>query len=117
MWFIFPQLDGLGHSPIARHFALAGLDEAAAYLAHGLLGPRLIEATRLVLAVEARSARQIFGTPDDLKLRSSLTLFGRLPGADVAFGSTLDRYFAGEPDPRTLDLLRQAGAVAIPDRA
>ena len=75
MWFVFPQLAGLGRSDTARYYALASLEEARAYLAHPLLGPRLIECTNLVNAVEGRSAHQIFGSPDDLKFHSSMTLF------------------------------------------
>jgi uncharacterized protein (DUF1810 family) len=113
MWFIFPQLKGLGMSATARRFGLAGLDEARAYLAHPLLGQRLRECTRAVLAVEGRSAHEIFGTPDDLKLRSCLTLFAAAvsPGAARAeqlFSEALAKYYGGEPDPRTLELLESA---------
>lgn len=110
MWFIFPQLRGLGASSTARRFGLSGLDEARAYLAHALLGSRLRECTRLVLAVEGRTAHEIFGSPDDLKLRSCLTLFAYaaepapLPQTAV-FGAALAKYYRGEPDPRTLELL------------
>ena len=110
MWFIFPQLRGLGISSTARRFGLSGLEEARAYLAHPLLGGRLCECTRLVLAVEGRSAYEIFGSPDDLKLRSCLTLFAYaaepapLPQTQV-FGEALAKYYRGEPDPRTLELL------------
>jgi len=109
MWFIFPQLAGLGSSPTARHFALADLGEAGAYLAHPLLGERLREATRLVLGVEGRSAHAIFGSPDDLKFRSSMTLFARLPDTDPLFARALARYFDGLPDPRTIALLAGPG--------
>ena len=110
MWFIFPQLRGLGMSSTARRFGLSGLEEARAYLAHPLLGTRLRECTRLVLAVEGRTAHEIFGSPDDLKLRSCLTLFAQAaepsPAADPrVFGEALARYYGGEPDPRTLELL------------
>jgi uncharacterized protein (DUF1810 family) len=110
MWFIFPQLRGLGMSSTARRFGLSGLEEARAYLAHPLLGSRLRECARLVLAVEGRSAHAIFGSPDDLKLRSCLTLFAQAvapsPAPDTrVFGEALAKYYGGEPDPRTLELL------------
>lgn len=110
MWFIFPQLRGLGMSSTARRFGLSGLEEARAYLAHPLLGARLRECTQLVLAVRDRSAYEIFGSPDDLKLRSCLTLFAQAVAPSPApetrvFGEALARYYGGEPDPRTLELL------------
>ena len=110
MWFIFPQLKGLGVSATARRFGLSGLEEALAYLAHPLLGSRLRECTRIVRAVEGRTAHEIFGSPDDLKLRSCLTLFAQAaatsPAAgDRVFGEALAKYYRGEPDPRTLELL------------
>jgi uncharacterized protein (DUF1810 family) len=108
MWFVFPQLRGLGHSQMAWHFGLQSRDEAVAYLAHPLLGPRLRECVELVLAVDGRSAHDIFGSPDDLKLRSCLTLFREIDGVDGVFGKALDMYFDGQPDPATLQLL--AGA-------
>jgi len=110
MWFVFPQLRGLGASTTARRFGLAGPDEARAYLAHPVLGARLRECLQAVLAVEGRSAHQIFGSPDDLKLRSCLTLFAAAaPGADAGvFRAALARYYGGEPDPLTVQLL--AGA-------
>ena len=108
MWFVFPQLRGLGHSQMAWHFGLQSRGEAVAYLAHPLLGPRLRECVELVLAVEGRSAHAIFGSPDDLKLRSCLTLFREIDGIDGVFGKALDKYFDGQPDAATLQLL--AGA-------
>ena len=108
MWFVFPQLRGLGHSQMAWHFGLQSRGEAVAYLAHPLLGPRLCECVELVLAVEGRSAHAIFGSPDDLKLRSCLTLFREIDGIDGVFGKALDKYFDGQPDAATLQLL--AGA-------
>ena len=104
MWFVFPQLAGLGSSAAARRFAISGLDEARAYLAHPVLGPRLREAARALLGVEGRSATQILGRPDDLKLRSSMTLFARAADDPEVFEAVLDRYYDG-PDPRTLQLL------------
>jgi uncharacterized protein (DUF1810 family) len=104
MWFVFPQIAGLGSSPTARRYALCGLDEARAYLAHPVLGPRLREASRALLAVRGRSAEQILGYPDDLKLRSSMTLFARAADDPAVFEAVLERYYDG-PDPRTEDLL------------
>jgi uncharacterized protein (DUF1810 family) len=106
MWFVFPQLRGLGSSATAQHYALASLDEARAYLAHPVLGPRLVECARLAAAVPQGGAAEVFGYPDDLKLRSSMTLFARAAPDEPAFAAVLDRYFGGEPDPRTLELLR-----------
>jgi uncharacterized protein (DUF1810 family) len=108
MWFIFPQLAGLGHSPMAQRFAIASLDEARAYLAHGVLGPRLIECTDLVNTVEGRSIHAIFGSPDDMKFRSSMTLFAKAPSDEAAFREALARYFGGAEDPRTIELLAAA---------
>jgi uncharacterized protein (DUF1810 family) len=125
MWFIFPQLRGLGSSPTAQHYALNSLAEARAYLGHPLLGERLRECTRLVNRIEGRSARAIFGYPDDLKFRSCMTLFAQAAaGPDAAapdsgasagrpdavggaslFGEALARYYGGEPDPLTRKLL------------
>ncbi len=107
MWFVFPQLRGLGHSQMAWHFGLQSRDEAVAYLAHPLLGPRLHECVELVLAVRGRTAREIFGSPDDLKFLSCLTLFAeaeRGQGSGV-FDRALRQYYAGQPDPATLELL------------
>lgn len=105
MWFIFPQIAGLGSSPTARFFAIASLAEAVAYLQHPVLGPRLGECTNLVNGVEGRSAFDIFGSPDDLKFRSSMTLFNEAASDTVVFQQALDKYFAGEPDRRTLEIL------------
>ncbi len=103
MWFIFPQLRGLGHSATARHFGLAGLDEARAYLADAVLGPRLVECTELVNQLDGRTAHQIFGSPDDMKLRSCLTLFAAIE--PTPFAAALRKYYDGAPDPKTLELL------------
>ena len=105
MWFVFPQLSGLGSSPMAQRYAIASLDEAVAYLRHPVLGPRLVECTGLVNSVEGRTAHDIFGSPDDLKFRSSMTLFGRADAAEPAFRTALERYFGGGEDPRTVALL------------
>ncbi len=105
MWFVFPQLAGLGHSPTARHYAIASRAEAQAYLAHPILGPRLVECTALVNAVEGRTVHQVFGSPDDLKFHSCVTLFAATDPDQVVFKAALDRYFGGQPDRATLDLL------------
>jgi len=102
MWFIFPQIMGLGSSPLARKFAISSLAEAAAYLQHPILGPRLIECTTLVNLIEGRPIQQIFGYPDDLKFRSSMTLFAHAAGESQLFVDALQKYFKGEFDPTTL---------------
>ncbi len=107
MWFVFPQLAGLGRSATARHYALRSLSEAAAYLEHPVLGPRLVECAALANDVAGRSAFEVFGSPDDLKFRSSMTLFARVqPGAPV-FQQALDTYFDGAPDPLTAERLAE----------
>jgi uncharacterized protein (DUF1810 family) len=102
MWFIFPQIAGLGQSAMSVRFALRSLDEARAYLAHPALGPRLRDCARLALAAEGRSARDIFGPIDEMKFRSSMTLFARAAPEEGVFQRCLDKYFAGERDPATL---------------
>lgn len=106
MWFVFPQLRGLGVSPTALHYGIADLAEARAYLAHPALGPRLLELTGIVNGLQGRSAHAIFGSPDDLKFRSSMTLFGEAAPHEAAFQEALAKYYAGQPDPRTLEILR-----------
>jgi uncharacterized protein (DUF1810 family) len=105
MWFIFPQLRGLGSSAMAIAFGIVSRHEAAAYLDHAVLGPRLLECTRLVSLVEGRSISQILGYPDDLKFRSSMTLFANVASGNQVFNDALDKYFGGEPDPLTLERL------------
>jgi len=105
MWFVFPQIRGLGHSATARHFAIASRAEADAYLHHPILGPRLRECTRLVNEIEGSSVEQIFGYPDDLKFRSSMTLFAHATADNQVFVDALRKYFGGEYDPMTLDRL------------
>ena len=105
MWFIFPQVAGLGHSATSRTFAVSSLAEAGAYLAHPTLGPRLRECAALVGSIEGRSIEQIFGHPDDLKFHSSMTLFARAAPQEPIFASCLQKYFSGQPDARTLALL------------
>jgi uncharacterized protein (DUF1810 family) len=107
MWYIFPQLDGLGSSPTARRYGIKSIEEARAYLAHPLLGPRLVECAEAALAVEGRTASEIFGYPDDLKLKSSMTLFASVAEPDSVFVRVLDKYYRGEQDARTLELLDQ----------
>ncbi len=106
MWFVFPQVSGLGSSALSRRFALSGLEEARAYLGHPLLGPRLAECTRLVNEVAGRTAAEIFGAPDDLKFRSCMTLFAQASGHQELFEAALRKYFDGVPDERTLERLR-----------
>lgn len=102
MWFIFPQVAGLGHSITAQRFALSSLDEASAYLAHRMLGVRLRECTALVAGIEGRSIAEIFGYPDDMKFHSSMTLFAQVARGEPIFAACLHKYFGGEPDPQTL---------------
>ncbi|HEY1147211.1 MAG TPA: DUF1810 domain-containing protein [Pseudoduganella sp.] len=105
MWFIFPQLAGLGFSAMAERYAISGLAEARAYLAHPLLGARLRECCALVLALQETTAHAIFGSPDDMKFRSSLTLFAQAAPDEPLFSDCLRRYFGGQPDQATLDRL------------
>ena len=105
MWFVFPQLAGLGRSETARRYAINSRAEAEAYLRHPLLGDRLRECTALVNAVNERSVAQIFGTPDDLKFHSCMTLFATVAPDEGAFAQALQKYFGAVPDPATLSLL------------
>jgi|SRR5690606_22771244 uncharacterized protein (DUF1810 family) len=105
MWYIFPQLAGLGFSETSRYYALADLAEAKAFLEHELLGPRLVRICEALLALPARDATAIFGTPDDMKLRSCMTLFARVPGAPPVFEAVLESFFGGRADERTIRLL------------
>ncbi|MAF64130.1 MAG: calpastatin [Planctomycetes bacterium] len=110
MWFIFPQLRGLGGSETARRFGISGVDEARAYLAHAVLGPRLVAAGEAVLRTGERSAREVLGAPDDLKLCSCATLFASVSeGPDSVHGRLLERFFDGQRDPETLRLLAEVG--------
>lgn len=106
MWYIFPQLSGLGSSPMARRYALSGLEEAKAFLAHPLLGTRLVHISALLLSLETNKPTEIFGFPDDIKLRSSMTLFALARPEEPVFQQVLDRFFGGGKDPLTLRLLR-----------
>jgi uncharacterized protein (DUF1810 family) len=105
IWFVFPKLAGLGRSDTARYYALASLDEARSYLAHPVLGPRLVECTAVVNAVNDRSAHQIFGSPDDLKFHSSMTLFALAQPDEHVFSDALCKYFGGAQDPLTTEKL------------
>lgn len=106
MWFIFPQVAGLGYSETSRHYAISGLSEAKSYMDHQILGKRLLDITDLLLQIKDKSAYEIFGSPDDLKLRSCMTLFSSVPGASPLFQQILDRYFGGMRDPKTDFFLR-----------
>ena len=105
MWFVFPQIRGLGHSGMARRFAISSRAEAEAYLAHPILGSRLKECARLVNLAKGRSIEEIFGVIDSLKFRSSMTLFAQVAGDNTVFTAALDKYFGGQPDKLTLDRL------------
>ena len=102
MWFIFPQIMGLGQSAMSIRFAIASLDEAKAYLAHPVLGPRLRTCAKLALDAQGATARAVFGPVDEMKFRSSMTLFARAAPDEAVFQRCLDKYFAGAPDPATL---------------
>jgi uncharacterized protein (DUF1810 family) len=111
IWFVFPQLRGLGRSPTALHYGISSLEEARAYLAHDTLGSRLRECARLVAAIDGSSANEIFGWPDNLKVRSSMTLFARAtddPHIQADFRAVLDKFYNGEEDEATVDLLSTA---------
>ncbi|MGD0547090.1 MAG: DUF1810 domain-containing protein [Terracidiphilus sp.] len=106
IWFIFPQMKGLGRSGQSEFYGIGSLAEAVAYASHPLLGPRLVECTQLINHIKGRSIREILGSPDDLKFRSSMTLFARAAEESAVFNDTLKKYFSGEADPLTLALLR-----------
>ncbi len=107
MWFIFPQIDGLGYSPTARRYSIKSMEEARQYLAHPVLGKRLLECTGAVVALRGGSVSEIFGYPDDLKFKSSMTLFENISGPGSVFSSAIDRYCHGERDDATLRLLEK----------
>jgi uncharacterized protein (DUF1810 family) len=104
MWFIFPQIDGLGASSMSKRYAIRSVAEAKAYLAHPLLGPRLLESAAAALAVQTSSALELFGSPDDMKLRSCATLFACVSSELSVFSQLINKYFDGKPDDRTLQL-------------
>lgn len=110
MWYVFPQLEGLGSSLTARRYAIKNLDEAEAYLNHPVLGPRLLACAQAALDLEGRSANEVFGWPDDQKLRSCATLFARVSPPGSAFERLLAKYFEGQPDAQTLALLGEGRA-------
>jgi uncharacterized protein (DUF1810 family) len=112
MWYIFPQIDGLAFSSTSKHFAIKSLDEARAYLDHPVLGPRLLESAEAVVRLEGRTAREIFGSPDDLKLRSCATLFACVAPSGSVFDGLLARFYHGRRDDKTLQLL---GIESSPD--
>lgn len=112
MLFIFPQIEGRGNSVRAQELAIGSLDEAVAYMAHPLLGPRLIECAALVAAIEGRNANQIFGYPDDMKFGSSMTLFSQAAPEEPVFRTCIDKYFGGVPDELTMQRLRELGGQA-----
>jgi uncharacterized protein (DUF1810 family) len=106
MWYVFPQIAGLGHSATSQKFAIKSRNEALAYLAHPILGSRLTECTDIVNALHGRTASEVFGSPDDMKFRSSMTLFHEVSPENRMFKEALAKYFDGEPDPRTLERMR-----------
>jgi uncharacterized protein (DUF1810 family) len=105
MWYIFPQIDGLGVSETAQYYAISGMAEAQAYLSDPTLGEHLVEISRALMELDTSDASEVFGYPDDMKLRSSMTLFSLVPGADPVFAQVLDKYYGGEPDDLTLSVL------------
>lgn len=107
MWYVFPQLSGLGHSPTSVRYSIRNLAEARAYLQHPVLGPRLAEIAEAALGVTGKSAVGVFGSPDDFKLRSCATLFATVSPPGSVFHRLLEKYFFGQPDEKTLELLRQ----------
>jgi uncharacterized protein (DUF1810 family) len=105
MWFIFPQIEGLGYSEISRYYSIKSMQEAREYLNHPILGPRLLKCTETVLALKGKTASEIFGSPDDMKFKSSMTLFACATESDSLFAQTLEKYFDGERDKKTEFLL------------
>ncbi|TXI18093.1 MAG: DUF1810 domain-containing protein [Nitrosomonas sp.] len=106
MWYIFPQLAGLGHSAMSQRYAIQSAAEAKAYLNHSVLGPRLIQCVKVLLEIDGRSAHEIFGSPDDMKLRSCATLFASITPKGSVFECLLEKYFHGKQDRKALDLLK-----------
>lgn len=105
IWYIFPQVKGLGRSSTSTYYGIESLDQAGRYLRHPVLGKRLTEISRELLALHGKTANQILGNPDDLKVRSSMTLFSLLPETDPVFQAVLDKYYGGKPDPQTLAMV------------
>ena len=108
MWYIFPQIRGLGYSAMAQHYAIRDLDEAREYVQHPVLGPRLIEISEALLALDESDPRRVMGSPDDLKLRSCMTLFQCAAPDQPVFGKVLDKFYGGQPDGRTLEILSRS---------
>ncbi len=108
MWYIFPQIQGLGYSAMAQHYAIRDLGEAREYLQHPLLGPRLIEISEALLALDESDPRRVMGSPDDLKLRSCMTLFQSAAPDQPVFGKVLNKFYGGSPDGRTLEILSRS---------
>jgi uncharacterized protein (DUF1810 family) len=108
MWFIFPQIEGLGHSSTAKYYSIKSIEEAKKYIGHPVLGKRLLECSNTLLNIDDKSANEIFGYPDDLKLRSSMTLFNFVAPQHKVFANVLEKYFAGEPDQQTLSILKRS---------
>ena len=111
MWFIFPQIAGLGFSSTSQHYAIKSAEEARQYLQHPILGPRLLECCQTVLEISGHSAHDIFGSPDDLKLKSSMTLFETVAAPNAPFAAVLERYFQGQRDSKTLAILKQLASA------
>lgn len=107
MWFIFPQIQGLGHSEMAKRYAISSRDEAVAYLAHPVLGPRLEQCAQLVVAIRGKTLNEIFGAPDDMKFHSSMTLFASVAGPESIFHACLNKYCSNQPDPATVARLAE----------
>ena len=107
MWFIFPQIEGLGHSTTAKYYSIKSIEEAKEYLAHPILGARLVECSNILLDINGKSADEIFGYPDNMKLRSSMTLFNFVAPEQKVFADVLKKYFDGEPDEKTLSILQK----------
>ncbi|HUS02544.1 MAG TPA: DUF1810 domain-containing protein [Chitinophagaceae bacterium] len=105
MWFIFPQIEGLGHSSTAKYYSIKSIEEGKEYIAHPILGKRLLECSNIILNIDGKSASAIFGYPDDLKLRSSMTLFNYIVPQLKVFAEVLKKYFGGDQDERTIELL------------
>ena len=105
IWFVFPEIRGLGLSPTSQHYGISGIDEARAYMSHPILGPRIVECAEALLALKGRTASAIMPYPDDLKLRSSMTLFERVAGPGSVFSRVIEEYYQGHRDERTLELL------------
>lgn len=106
MWFVFPQIDGLGHSPTTQFYSIKNRDEAVAYLNHDILGPRLFECTQAMLDIKGKSATNILGHPDDFKFCSSMTLFESVSTSDSIFSQAIEKYYAGNRDQKTLEILK-----------